>query len=42
MHAKNIFKMNGNESSIAYISVLKRFNMRPLGVLSKNFKLAFY
>ena len=34
--AQNMFIMNGNESSIAYISELKRFNIRPIGVILKK------
>ena len=40
--AKKIFKINGNESSIAYISEESRFRIRPVGVFRKKFKLAFF
>lgn len=34
--ARRMFKINGSESSIAYVSDEKRFKMRPNGVTSKN------
>ena len=39
--AKNIFMIKGKESSIAYISELKRLRIRPIGVVSKNFTGAY-
>ena len=33
--AKNIFSMNGSESSTVYMSLDKRFITRPIGILSK-------
>ena len=33
--------IKGKESSIAYISELKRLRIRPIGVVSKNFTGAY-
>lgn len=34
--AKRIFKINGNESSITFVSDENRFNILPRGFISKN------
>lgn len=34
--ARSIFKMNGRESSIVFVSEENLFNIRPSGVMSKK------
>lgn len=34
--ANKMLKMNGNESSMVFVSELKRFKIRPTGVMSKK------
>lgn len=34
--ARRIFKINGNESSIIFVSDENRFNILPRGFISKN------
>ena len=36
MFAKRMFSINGNESSTLHVSLENRFNILPLGVISKN------